>query len=278
MIGAWAGQQPYSRRTGFISDLGAYRLAGFRRPGRLLAGCMWLMNASFVVQGHRNDGRRAAAEFGAAVHGSAAGRGVQAGCRPAASPGRPPFPRVPSPPPPVPAPSWSGFYLRTPAPCVARRGRDHVFRGRQPGPCCCWAWLWLRQTPGSWPILACGVVWFRSAPWSTGGRDGDGRSRTRHAGAAHGVSHHHRHGRRGLGGCPAAGLGPRAPESIPGPRRRAPPVRGLLIESAAPRGALMFETGPTFDYHEGIHRYIPVQRARRGSSACRMADRVVHRG
>ncbi len=50
VIGAWAGQEPYSRRTGYISDLGALYCGEFAgrdvcSPARLL------MNASFVVQG-----------------------------------------------------------------------------------------------------------------------------------------------------------------------------------------------------------------------------------
>lgn len=50
VIGAWAGQDPYSRRTGFISDLGAMGCGAF--GGRdVCSPAHLLMNASFVVQG-----------------------------------------------------------------------------------------------------------------------------------------------------------------------------------------------------------------------------------
>lgn len=50
VIGAWAGQQPYSRRTGYISDLGAGGCGAF--DGRdVCSPANLLMNASFVVQG-----------------------------------------------------------------------------------------------------------------------------------------------------------------------------------------------------------------------------------
>ncbi|HSN35178.1 MAG TPA: DUF998 domain-containing protein [Arthrobacter sp.] len=50
VIGAWAGRQPYSRRTGFISDLGAVGCGVF--DGRdVCSPAHVLMNASFVVQG-----------------------------------------------------------------------------------------------------------------------------------------------------------------------------------------------------------------------------------
>ena len=50
VIGAWAGPEPYSRRTGFISDLGAVSCGIF--DGRSVCSPLhWLMNASFVVQG-----------------------------------------------------------------------------------------------------------------------------------------------------------------------------------------------------------------------------------
>lgn len=50
VIGAWAGQQPYSRRTGYISDLGAVGCGVFE--GRdVCSPAHALMNASFVVQG-----------------------------------------------------------------------------------------------------------------------------------------------------------------------------------------------------------------------------------
>lgn len=50
VIGAWAGPQPYDRRTGLISDLGAVHCGIF--DGRDVCSPLhWLMNASFVVQG-----------------------------------------------------------------------------------------------------------------------------------------------------------------------------------------------------------------------------------
>jgi hypothetical membrane protein len=50
VIGAWAGREPYSRRTGLISDLGATGCSVF--DGRdVCSPAHLLMNASFVVQG-----------------------------------------------------------------------------------------------------------------------------------------------------------------------------------------------------------------------------------
>jgi hypothetical membrane protein len=50
VIGAWTGQQPYSRRTDYISDLGAGGCGVF--DGRdVCSPAHLLMNASFVVQG-----------------------------------------------------------------------------------------------------------------------------------------------------------------------------------------------------------------------------------
>ena len=50
VIGAWSGPEPYSRRTGYISDLGAVRCGVF--DGRdVCSPAHLLMNASFVVQG-----------------------------------------------------------------------------------------------------------------------------------------------------------------------------------------------------------------------------------
>ncbi|MCB5273989.1 hypothetical protein BJG92_01515 [Arthrobacter sp. SO5] len=50
VIGAWAGAAPYSRRTGYISDLGATGCGDFE--GRdVCSPAHLLMNASFVVQG-----------------------------------------------------------------------------------------------------------------------------------------------------------------------------------------------------------------------------------
>lgn len=50
VIGAWGGPQPYDRRTGYISDLGALHCGTY--DGRDVCSPLhWLMNASFVVQG-----------------------------------------------------------------------------------------------------------------------------------------------------------------------------------------------------------------------------------
>ena len=50
VIGAWSGPKPYSRRTGYISDLGAVGCGVF--DGRdVCSPAHLLMNASFVVQG-----------------------------------------------------------------------------------------------------------------------------------------------------------------------------------------------------------------------------------
>ena len=50
VIGAWAGSEPYSRRTGYISDLGALACGDF--SGRdVCSPAHLLMNVSFVVQG-----------------------------------------------------------------------------------------------------------------------------------------------------------------------------------------------------------------------------------
>ena len=50
VIGAWAGPQPYDRRTGYISDLGAVN-CGIYDGRDVCSPLHWLMNASFVVQG-----------------------------------------------------------------------------------------------------------------------------------------------------------------------------------------------------------------------------------
>jgi hypothetical membrane protein len=50
VIGAWAGSQPYDRRTGYISDLGAVH-CGIYAGRDVCSPLHWLMNASFVVQG-----------------------------------------------------------------------------------------------------------------------------------------------------------------------------------------------------------------------------------
>ena len=50
VIGGWAGPQPYDRRTGFISDLGAVH-CGIYDGRNVCSPLHWLMNVSFVVQG-----------------------------------------------------------------------------------------------------------------------------------------------------------------------------------------------------------------------------------
>lgn len=50
VIQAWAGSQPYDRRTGYISDLGAVH-CGIYDGRDVCSPLHWLMNASFVVQG-----------------------------------------------------------------------------------------------------------------------------------------------------------------------------------------------------------------------------------
>lgn len=50
VIGAWAGPQPYDRRTGYISDLGAVN-CGIYDGRDVCSPLYWLMNTSFVVQG-----------------------------------------------------------------------------------------------------------------------------------------------------------------------------------------------------------------------------------
>ncbi|HJW00067.1 MAG TPA: DUF998 domain-containing protein [Arthrobacter sp.] len=50
VIGAWAGPQPYDRRTGYISDLGAV-YCGIYDGRDVCSPLHWLMNASFIVQG-----------------------------------------------------------------------------------------------------------------------------------------------------------------------------------------------------------------------------------
>jgi hypothetical membrane protein len=50
VIGAWAGPQPYDRRTGFISDLGAVN-CGIYDDRAVCSPLHLLMNASFCIQG-----------------------------------------------------------------------------------------------------------------------------------------------------------------------------------------------------------------------------------
>lgn len=50
VIAAWAGPQPYDRRAGWISDLGAVH-CGIYDGRDVCSPLNWLMNASFVMQG-----------------------------------------------------------------------------------------------------------------------------------------------------------------------------------------------------------------------------------
>ncbi|WP_224048663.1 DUF998 domain-containing protein [Arthrobacter sp. NicSoilB4] len=155
VIGAWAGQQPYSRRTGFISDLGAAGCAVF--DGRdVCSPAHVLMNASFVVQG-------IGMMVGALLLSSVL---LCTAARPSAQITRVPDGRVP----------WAAaISART---LTAAAGAGTVLVGLVPedagsvwhavGAIMYFAagslallllgWLWLRQTPLGWPILACGVV------------------------------------------------------------------------------------------------------------------------
>lgn len=73
VIGAWAGAEPYSRRTGYISDLGASACGDF--SGRdVCSPAHLLMNVSFVVQGFGMV--IGALLLGSALLGCAARRGV----------------------------------------------------------------------------------------------------------------------------------------------------------------------------------------------------------
>ncbi|MDN4642459.1 DUF998 domain-containing protein [Arthrobacter sp. PsM3] len=155
VIGAWAGQQPYSRRTGYISDLGAGGCGAFE--GRdVCSPANLLMNTSFVVQG-------VGMMVGAVLLSAAL---LCTAARPVAS-------------------LTAGLAGRTPwAAAIAARaltafaGAGTVIVGLVPEDAGS-AWhavgaimyfaagglalvllglLWLRQTPLSWLILACGVV------------------------------------------------------------------------------------------------------------------------
>lgn len=155
VIGAWAGQQPYSRRTGYISDLGAAGCGVF--DGRdVCSPAHVLMNASFVVQG-------IGMMVGALVLSSAL---LCTAARPVAQIALVPASRVP----------WlAAVSART---LTAAAGAGTVLVGLVPedvgsvwhgvGAIMYFAagslallllgWLWLRQTPLGWPILACGLV------------------------------------------------------------------------------------------------------------------------
>lgn len=155
VIGAWAGQQPYSRRAGYISDLGAVGCGVF--DGRdVCSPAHVLMNASFVVQG-------IGMMVGALLLGTAL---LCTAARPGAR-----F---------MLAPASRGTWAAAVAAraLTAAAGAGTVLVGLVPEDAgSVWhavgavlyfaagglalvllAWLWLRQTPLSWPILTCGLV------------------------------------------------------------------------------------------------------------------------
>ncbi|WP_427133707.1 DUF998 domain-containing protein [Pseudarthrobacter sp. S9] len=167
VIGAWAGPEPYSRRTGLISDLGA-RGCGVFQSRDVCSPAHVLMNASFVVQG-------LGMVIGALLLGSALlCLAARPGGRIARGPGHGP---------------GQGPGLRTPrtagvAAAVAARvltgaaGSGTVIVGLVPedagsvwhgvGAVMYFAagalallvlgCLWLRQTPLGWFVLACGAL------------------------------------------------------------------------------------------------------------------------
>lgn len=155
VIGAWAGKEPYSRRTGYISDLGALGCGGF--SGRdVCSPAHLLMDASFVVQG-------IGMMVGALLLSSAViGIAGRAGARLVVAPGQ----RSPSAAALVarslslvagagtvvvglvPEDTGSRWHLAGALMYFAGGGLALVLTG----------WLWRRQTPLGWFILACGAV------------------------------------------------------------------------------------------------------------------------
>jgi hypothetical membrane protein len=155
VIGAWAGQEPYSRRTGYISDLGAVTCGVF--DGRdVCSPAHVLMNASFVVQG-------IGMMVGAVLLGTAL---LCTAARPSVQPAL------------VPARGLTWAAAVSARALTAAAGAGTVLVGLVPedvgspwhvvGAILFFAagavalvllgWVWLRQTPLSWPILACGLV------------------------------------------------------------------------------------------------------------------------
>lgn len=155
VIGAWAGPEPYSRRTGLISDLGALRCGEY--AGReVCSPAHLLMNASFVVQG-------IGMMVGALLLNSAViGVAASVGARRTDAPGRrPPFAAaltaralslaagagtvvVGL----VPEDVGSGWHLAGAIAYFAGGGLALVLVG----------WLWRARTPLGWFIFACGAV------------------------------------------------------------------------------------------------------------------------
>ncbi|CAH0207545.1 hypothetical protein SRABI26_02074 [Arthrobacter sp. Bi26] len=168
VIGAWAGAEPYSRRTGYISDLGALACGDF--DGRdVCSPAHLLMNASFVVQGlgmvvgalllgsallccaarpgvplrrGRMPGRMAARAHGRAGWGAGA---VAAGAARlltgTAGAGTVIVGLVPE-------DTGSAWHVAGALMYFAAGALALLVLG----------WLWLRQTPLGWFILACGAV------------------------------------------------------------------------------------------------------------------------
>jgi hypothetical membrane protein len=160
VIGAWAGREPYSRREGYISDLGALGCGEF--GGRdVCSPAHLLMNASFVVQG-------LGMVVGALLLSSVLLRtAARAGARLAVEPAR----RTP----------WAAAIAAIAARSLTlAAGAGTVIVGLVPedtgsvwhvvGAVMYFAagavallllgCLWFRQTPLCWLILACGVVSF----------------------------------------------------------------------------------------------------------------------
>jgi hypothetical membrane protein len=165
VIEAWGGAQPYDRRTGYISDLGAV-MCGIYDGRDVCSPLHWLMNASFVVQG-----------LGMLLGALLLGSGLlcvaaRAGAR--VQPGRP-------------KPWLAAIWVRI---LTGTAGAGTMVVGLVPedaGLAFHFAGavvyflaggaalllvgiLWLRQTPLGWFILACGVV--SLAALATGGLTG----------------------------------------------------------------------------------------------------------
>ncbi|MEC5181936.1 hypothetical protein [Arthrobacter sp. CG_A4] len=164
VIGAWAGSAPYSRRTGYISDLGANGCGAF--DGRdVCSPAHLLMNSSFMVQGVGM--MVGALLLSSALLCTAARPGARLALAPAGG----------APAPAGLAPRAAAIIART---FTALAGAGTVLVGLVPedagsgwhmvGAVAYFAagavalmilgGLWLRQSPLGWFILACGVVSF----------------------------------------------------------------------------------------------------------------------
>ena len=165
VIGAWAGPQPYDRRTGYISDLGAVN-CGIYDGRDVCSPLHWLMNASFIIQG-----------LGMLLGALLLGSGLlcvaaRAGARVQPGRGKP----------------WlAAAWVRI---LTGAAGAGTIVVGLVPedagsafhfigavtyflagaGALLVLGVLWLRQTPLGWFILACGVV--SLAALATGGLTG----------------------------------------------------------------------------------------------------------